>query len=136
MVHKKNNEKIIKNVIYFSIITVISLVLTIPSMELIKKVPGNSFSSDAAFIATALLVFLAWFALITLCVWLLNYLINSKKLKKNPSDKNAKNAVTNQTKKFKILAKILKWLLIAAAIYFIIVFLSMVIVFSFGPPHR
>ena len=78
MYSPEKKEKAIKSAIRFGVITVISLALTFPSMELIKNIPGNSFRTELEFIATALLVLVVWFALLTLCVWLINYLIYSK----------------------------------------------------------
>lgn len=58
-----------------------------------------------------------------------------KKLKKNRFDKNIQLAVKGETKKFKTLAKILKWILIIACVYWIIMFVIMFIVFS-GAAHK
>lgn len=135
MYSPEKKEKAIKSAIRFGVITVISLALTFPSMELIKNIPGNSFRTELEFIATALLVLVVWFALLTFCVWLVNYLIYSKKLKKNRFDKNIQLAVKGETKKFKTLAKILKWILIIACVYWIIMFVIMFIVFS-GAAHK
>ena len=82
-----------------------------------------------------LLVLLIWFALLTLCVWLINYLINRKKLKKNSFDINAQLAVKEETKKFKTLGKILSWVLIIVCVYGIITIVMMYIVFS-GAAHK
>lgn len=99
-------------------------------MIIIKNVPGNTFKTELDYIATALLVLIIWFALLTLCVWLTNYLNNSKKMKNNPADKNAQLTVNKEVKKFKTLAKVLKWVLIIACVYWIIMFLAMFFIFS------
>ena len=98
--------------------------------KVIKNIPGNSFKTELDYIATSILVLIMWFALLSLCVWLVNYLKYSKRLKNNPSDKNLQSAANREAKKFKTLAKILKWALIIACVYWIVEFLIMFIGFS------
>lgn len=123
------NKNIATRVIYISIIIVVSLILTFPSMEIIKSIPGNSFKTETNFIATTLLVFTVWFLIIASCVWLIKFLNNSRKLKRNPSDKNAKSVVVGETRTLKTLAKIFKWILVIACVYWLIIFLVMAITF-------
>ena len=129
MYSPEKKEKVIKSAIRFGVIAVIALALTFPSMELIKNIPGTGFETKLDYIATTLLVLFVWFALITLYIWLVRYMINSRKLKKNPSDKNTQSAVKEETKKFKILAKILKWVLIIVCVYLAAILIFMFLVF-------
>ena len=80
------NNKGLRIGLCVGIIAVISVILTVPSMWLIKNAPGNSFKTEMDYIATALLVFVLWFSLIAFCVWIIGFLVNSRKIKKNPSD--------------------------------------------------
>ena len=130
MYSPEKKEKAIKSAIRFGVTAVISLALTFPSMELIKNIPGTGFATELDYIATTLLVLFVWFALITLCIWSVSYMVNSRKLKKNPSDKNTQSAVKEGTKKFKILAKILKWVLIIACVHVVVALIIMFFVFS------
>ena len=124
---KEKNNNIITKVVYICIIIAIALALTFPSMEIIKRVPGNSFSSDLNLIATASLVFVLWLFAIIACIWLGKYLVNSRKLEKNPLNKNAKASLEATTKKIKISAKVLKWTLIVAGIYLTVLFIGGII---------
>lgn len=130
MYSPEKKEKAIKSAIRFGVVTVIALALTFPSMELIKNIPGNGFETELDYIATTLLVLFIWFALITLCIWSVSYIVNSRKLKKNPSDKNTQVTIKEETKKFKILAKILKWALIIACVYWAVILIIMFFLFS------
>ncbi len=130
MYSTEKKEKAIKSAIRFGVVTVIALALTLPSMELIKNIPGNGFETELDYIATTLLVLFVWFALITLCIWSVSYMVNSRKLKKNPSDKNTQVTIKEETKKFKILAKILKWALIIACVYWAVILIIMFFVYS------
>ena len=61
--------KVLFRLIRIVIILAISVVLTFISMEVIKNVPTNSFSSEMSFVATGLLVFGLWFLAIMFLVW-------------------------------------------------------------------
>lgn len=135
---KEKNNNIAAKVVYICIIIAIALALTFPSMEIIKSVPGNSFSSDLNLIATASLVFVLWLFAIIACIWLGKYLVNSRKLEKNPLNKNVKASLEATTKKNKISEKVLKWTLIVAGIYLTALFIGgiifvLVMVSSYSP---
>ena len=124
---KEKNNNILTKVVYICIIIAIALALTFPSMEIIKNVPGNVFSTDLNLIATTLLVFVLWLFAIIACIWLAKYLVNSRKLEKTPLNKNAKVALETTTKKIKISTKVFKWALIIAGIYLTALFIGGVI---------
>ena len=65
--------RMIAKIIYAVIAIFVSIILTIFSMEAIKNVPGNSFSTDMDFIATTLLVFGLWFIAIMYCIWVVGF---------------------------------------------------------------
>lgn len=107
------------------IIAIFSMILTIPSMWLIKNTPGNSFKTDFDFIATALLVFVLWFSLMTFCVWLVGFLVNLRKLKKNPYNTVISERIMKKNKDLKtisIVRRIIIGFLNLACMYFLIVF--------------
>lgn len=124
---KEKNNNIVTKVVHICIVVTIALVLTFPSMEIIKNVPGNGFSTDLNLIATTLLVFVLWLFAIIACIWLAKYLVNSRKLEKTPLNKNAKVALETTTKKIKISTKVFKWVLIIAGIYLTALFIGGVI---------
>ncbi|MBQ1387865.1 hypothetical protein IIY68_03705 [Candidatus Saccharibacteria bacterium] len=130
--------RMIAKIIYAVIAIFVSIILTIFSMEAIKNVPGNSFSTDMDFIATTLLVFGLWFIAIMSCIWLVGFLVNLNKSRKNPSGGNALIIVEKKNKDLKTLStlkKVVIGILNAACIYFIILSSIMFCVFSgFGTP--
>ena len=127
-----NNSSRLKQYI---IIAAVSLVLTFPSMEIIKHAPGNAFSTDIELVATYLLVFGLWFLAITACTRLVWYQIDSRKSKENPSDKNMKALVAKETKGFKRLEKVAIWTITLAAIGFLLMLIAMAIIFA-GAAHH
>lgn len=136
-IYNKKGRMIAKSI--YAVITIfISIILTIFSMEAIKNVPGNSFSTDMDFIATALLVFGLWFIAIVSCIWLMGFLANLNKSRKNPSGGNALIIVEKKNKDLKTLStlkKVVIGILNAACMYFIIIFSIMSCAFSgFGTP--
>lgn len=125
--------RIIAKIIYAVIAIFISIILTIFSMEAIKNVPGNSFSTEMDFIATTLLVFGLWFIAIMSCIWLVGFLVNLKKSRKNPSSGNALAIVEKKNKDLKTIStlkKVVIGIFNAACIYFIILFSIMFCAFS------
>ena len=123
---KKDRSKLAQ----YSLVAAIAVILTFPSMIIIKDVPGNSFKTKWHFLATALVVFGVWFVLIGICSWFVKYITGSRKLKKNPLDKAAQKVVVEEKRNFSVLGKVLKWLIIIGVVYFAIVFTVMAIVFG------
>lgn len=124
--HMHNQKKkTLTKIIYIGVIAVISVALTIPSMHAIRNVPGNNFSTEMDFIATALLVFGLWFLGIMSIIWLLKFLINLGKLKKNPSGIGTQKLVEKRNKDIKSLStlkKVFIGILNVACIYLFVMF--------------
>lgn len=129
---------VLTRVIYVGIIAIISAVLTIPSMYVIKNVPGNNFSTEMDFIATALLVFGLWFLGVMSVARLIKFLINLGKLKKKPSGIDAQRLVEKRNRDIKrsvTLRKVFIGILNVACIYLSIVFSMTACVFlGLGTP--
>ena len=123
---KKDRSKLIQ----YSLVAAIAVILTFPSMILVKNAPSNSLMTRWDFLGVALLVFGAWFVLIGICSWFVKYITGSRKLKKNPLDKDAQKVVTEEKRNIRGLGKVLKWLIIIGAVYFAITFIVMAIVFG------
>ena len=119
--------------LYIGIIIVISVILTIPSMWLIKNTPGNSFKTDIELIATALLVFILWSFLMAFCIWLVKSSINARKLRKNPSSADAIMRIKKKNKDLKTIStakRIAIGFLNVACIYLLIIISLEACVFS------
>lgn len=124
------NNKTITRVICIVASFIISIVLTALSMEAIKKVPGNSFATEADYVATTLLVFGLWLFVILAGIWLIEYYINLQRSKKHPPDKIAQTVVQKKAKHLKIFAKIIIGILNIAVIWWLIVFSITAVGFS------
>ena len=119
------NNKGLKIGLCVGIIAVISVILTIPSMWLIKNAPGNSFKTEMDFIATTLLVFVLWLSLIAFCVWIIRFLVNSRKIKKNPSDLDVATRMKRKNNDLKTIStarRIIIGILNVACIFLLIMF--------------
>lgn len=118
-------EKNIAKVIYIGVVIIVSAILTVFSMEAIKNVPGNGFSTEMELIATALLVFVLWFLAIMSCIWLARFLTNLNKAKKSPSGAEALIIAEKKDKDIKnltTLRKIIAGTINVACIYLLILF--------------
>ena len=120
--------KVLFRLIRIVIILAISVVLTFISMEVIKNVPTNSFSSEMSFVATGLLVFGLWFLAIMFLVWFVGFLINLGMSRKSPPSVKMSAVLKKKNKDLRTLV-ILKKIIIgasnAACLYFLIIFTSM-----------
>lgn len=119
------NNKGLKIGLCVGIIAVISVILTIPSMWLIKNAPGNSFKTEMDFIATTLLVFVLWLSLIAFCVWIIRFLVNSRKIKKNPSGFDVATRMKRKNNDLKTIStarRIIIGILNVACIFLLIMF--------------
>lgn len=120
--------KVLFRLIRIVIVLAISVVLTFISMEAIKNVPTNSFSSEMSFVATGLLVFGLWFLAIMFLVWFVGFLINLGRSRKSPSSVNMSAVIKKKNKDLRtlvILKKIIIGVSNAACLYFLIIFTSM-----------
>lgn len=132
-VNQEEKNKIKKpNIARAGFILLVSIILTFPSMAIIKSLPNNNFATIMDFVATILLVVIVWFLLIRSCVWLVEFLMISQKSKKNPSRENVELIKTKKGS-MKTLSKILIGILNVALAYFTISFIIAAAVFSWFP---
>ena len=94
-------KNIVDKIIRVGSVAVVSAILTVPSMELVKNVPGNSFKTEMDFAATTFLVFILWFSLILFFIWFIRFLANSQKLRQNPASPDAPLMIERKEKDLK-----------------------------------